>query len=876
MLQPDRIAARERALDLIRQATKEGRLFDAEELFRELFLTNHLSLQEMGEIVKGQVAIARRTGKRGWLRRASQAAGTLFSDQWIRDNISPNRVPANRKSSRQSTASSRDPLAPVRDYRLALDPTLPTLVTEDVRGTGNQPSAALGAPSPTETVNMGPEPMTVPGPSQDDPSAESLLDPLMLLREDPEDPDCLDLEAPSCFEVAGGPLIRLEAEVDLGSYLPADVEMVSPPRSPTSRRPTSQESEPPSVGTPPRKQVAPKRSSFKASPIRAPKSGSPQVSPKRSWKVSRRPTSRHRSPVKKSRRDLDSEQGDWSRVTIPQTITIRRTQSRGERPRSPAPRRRSKGSPDRRHQAPRADRHRSKETPSVTRGTTKPNPMDASATRERKPRDDLLPSDSKGSQKRSRSPEEPETPKLGYSGGRRIKKCAIRDCGMVTSFPKLHLVEVHVPAIFREGDSHDRDLANTRRNCLELMAKSILGPKATLQDLVQHINRYRLMAQGWQITPGQSDLMEEMCRVMGWPIPNTFSLDPMNSPAGLLHWRSLTILASAIPDSTMAELRETFALTIPQPVVPAPMPGDVSAPYEVLVVEGEEVQGLDEPEVVCFPPAFDAHFHLDRTRKRLGLRDTASVHDVEVASPPVEERRRVRMTGGVAVYCDPSTYPSDEEIRQVTGDGYHVAVGAHPKALLTSEEETAFLDRVRRPDVKGFGEIGLDLSVPSPDHWVQQDRQLRRLLQQILPHQVLVLHIRSLRDDPTALFAYNYALRLVASELLGKKDQRIQLHCFGGSQDVVHSWLEAFPNTYFSVSGMVHHFQPAQQRALRAIPRDRLILETDAPYFPAPGFPHGAPHLLGYTAQHVAEILGDLDMTAVLEVTDENAFRLFH
>ncbi|XP_069129351.1 uncharacterized protein [Argopecten irradians] len=221
------------------------------------------------------------------------------------------------------------------------------------------------------------------------------------------------------------------------------------------------------------------------------------------------------------------------------------------------------------------------------------------------------------------------------------------------------------------------------------------------------------MAEGWQITPGQSDLMEEMCRVMGWPIPHNFSLDPMNSPAGLLHWRSLTILASAIPESTMAELRETFALTIRQPMVPVPRSGDGSAPYEVLVVEGEEVQVPDEPEAICFPPAFDAHFHLDRTRKWPGLGDTASAHDVEAASPLVEEQRRVGITG--------------------------------------------------------------------------------------------------------------------AAELLGHEDQRIQLHCFGGSQDVVHSWLDTFPNTYFSVSGMVHHFQAAQQRALRAIPRDRLILETVVP-----------------------------------------------
>ena len=106
--------------------------------------------------------------------------------------------------------------------------------------------------------------------------------------------------------------------------------------------------------------------------------------------------------------------------------------------------------------------------------------------------------------------------------------------------------------------------------------------------------------------------------------------------------------------------------------------------------------------------------------------------------------------------------------------------------------------------------------------------------------------------------------------------RRVQLHCFTGSKEVVEEWLESLPYTYFSFTNMVSRFTTRQRRALRAIPRDRLILETDAPYFAPRGRNLGSPSWLYPAAEAIARVLEDVSPEEVLELTETNAQRLFH
>ena len=64
------------------------------------------------------------------------------------------------------------------------------------------------------------------------------------------------------------------------------------------------------------------------------------------------------------------------------------------------------------------------------------------------------------------------------------------------------------------------------------------------------------------------------------------------------------------------------------------------------------------------------------------------------------------------------------------------------------------------------------------------------------------------------------------------KDHKIHCHCFTGYYYNAKRWLEAFPNLYIGVTPLVTYAtaRPSHDLA-RNIPLNRLLLETDAPYF---------------------------------------------
>ena len=66
------------------------------------------------------------------------------------------------------------------------------------------------------------------------------------------------------------------------------------------------------------------------------------------------------------------------------------------------------------------------------------------------------------------------------------------------------------------------------------------------------------------------------------------------------------------------------------------------------------------------------------------------------------------------------------------------------------------------------------------------------------------------------------------------RDQRIHLHCFKftGRRGNVENWLEKFPNCHIGFTAKVSPFNDPQTEVLRAIPNDRILLETDSPYMP--------------------------------------------
>ena len=102
---------------------------------------------------------------------------------------------------------------------------------------------------------------------------------------------------------------------------------------------------------------------------------------------------------------------------------------------------------------------------------------------------------------------------------------------------------------------------------------------------------------------------------------NYFTITPANSPAVLLNWRVLIVLFACLNDPDRQELVVRYPVN-------ATWIGDLSN-------------------------GFDSHFHLDRSRWSLGAPE-ASVEDLCRMIKP-DRDHNVRLTGGVAVFCDQGT-----------------------------------------------------------------------------------------------------------------------------------------------------------------------------------------------------------------------------
>ena len=74
---------------------------------------------------------------------------------------------------------------------------------------------------------------------------------------------------------------------------------------------------------------------------------------------------------------------------------------------------------------------------------------------------------------------------------------------------------------------------------------------------------------------------------------------------------------------------------------------------------------------------------------------------------------------------------------------------------------------------------------------------------------------------------------------------------------MVEDWLEEFPNTYFGFTARVTSFNQEQRDGVRAVPEDRILLETDSPYMPTHrNVRVNTPAYIGDVAESVALIRG--------------------
>jgi TatD DNase family protein len=290
------------------------------------------------------------------------------------------------------------------------------------------------------------------------------------------------------------------------------------------------------------------------------------------------------------------------------------------------------------------------------------------------------------------------------------------------------------------------------------------------------------------------------------------------------------------------------------------------------VEEGGEEEGEVEDPQIPRPGAVDSHFHLDRLCRMARIRPM-SYQRALTEIKPFKEADAVEVEGAVAVFCDPDSYPSKTEVDNLKKEGVVSVVGLHPSKV-TSRGAVEKLKKVLiECDVVGLGEIGLD---GTKEHLISQRSIFHDVLTLITKHPdfVLVLHCRPEPHQSSTRAYYDMFYRCKA---VVPRRQKIHLHCFSGTMDDVDLWLGYFPNTYFGYSYMVskEDFGEGARIALQRIEEKKLLLESDAPYFP-----HGhqyrwsSPSFIGMTATAVARVRG-CSKEQILRTTVENARRLY-
>ena len=103
-------------------------------------------------------------------------------------------------------------------------------------------------------------------------------------------------------------------------------------------------------------------------------------------------------------------------------------------------------------------------------------------------------------------------------------------------------------------------------------------------------------------------------------------------------------------------------------------------------------------------------------------------------------------------------------------------------------------------------------------------------------------------------------------------NQGIHLHCFTGNKTIVEDWSDDFLNTYFGFTARVTSFNWEQWEGLRAIPLNRLLIETDSPYMPVNRV--NTPAYIGDIAEVVAQVRG-IETRELLAATVTNGQQLY-
>jgi TatD DNase family protein len=225
---------------------------------------------------------------------------------------------------------------------------------------------------------------------------------------------------------------------------------------------------------------------------------------------------------------------------------------------------------------------------------------------------------------------------------------------------------------------------------------------------------------------------------------------------------------------------------------------------------------------------------------------------------------------GVGRMVTISTHVARFEVYRAMAEAHEnvfCTVGTHPHnaALEPDVPVERLVELANHPRCVAIGEAGLDYHYDKSPRDVQQQVFRAHIAAARETGMPLVIHARNADED---------MIRILSEEMRRGRFAAV-LHCFSSGETLAQVGVEL--GLYVSFSGILT-FRNSEEirRIAAAVPRERLLVETDAPYL-APVPYRGKtnePAFVAHTAHVLGETIGVTD-AEIAQITTANFYRLF-
>lgn len=197
---------------------------------------------------------------------------------------------------------------------------------------------------------------------------------------------------------------------------------------------------------------------------------------------------------------------------------------------------------------------------------------------------------------------------------------------------------------------------------------------------------------------------------------------------------------------------------------------------------------------------------------------------------------------------------------------FDVACAFYPNDVAkASAKDWEELERlVRLPEVKAVGEIGMDYF--EYDVTVPPDMQKEAFIKQIHwaneSGKPVLVHMRLATDDTRAIMKEHLKVPGI-------------MHCYSGGYEAMQDFLDM--GMYISFSGNITFEldDVSTQKAVKNVPLDRILVETDAPSLTPAPVQHLAnePKYIVHVIDHICKVRG-MERQELIDAVNENYRRL--